>query len=492
MIPDIMLWLLPFLLTCNGSKYWLEPVRKKIFLDLRRKPSHAPRQSRPHMVGGGGAIIEESDNVELNQHNSSFKMIADAKNDSYYSNQDVETATQNLQNLRNRSTSILGKAVLATPHRRMIAVKIMISPRPPRSSRQHTPPLAVTTIFITKFTLAHELNCALRDLRIIDPKIPPQGTTFLARPNGIVINVGHVRAVIMRDCVWILPPEEEGPLVNEVIDALVPHLNWMLAGSTASELYSSGKSRKRGSTGVNDLEPAPAFEMLVLDALLGHVCSIEAQKAEDILKRVDDVLSVFGLEHFSSNGESPLNRKRKKESFLKTEKILGELLPLKNRVDQLEASFAEFVSAIEDVLKSDENMNAMCLPLRQKVLAPSPQPSSAQHQQVEVLFEDYLMQMEEVLHSLRTMQSSIKNTEEVVEIELDLVRNRMMRYEIVLEMVGLVVGCGAAITGLFGMNLVNHYEVHSTMFLQVSAFICIMMLLMGIVIKAQLVRDNIF
>jgi len=90
------------------------------------------------------------------------------------------------------------------------------------------------------------------------------------------------------------------------------------------------------------------------------------------------------------------------------------------------------------------------------------------------------------------MQSSIKNTEEVVEIELDLVRNRMMRYEIVLEMVGLVVGCGAAITGLFGMNLVNHYEVHSTMFLQVSAFICIMMLLMGIVIKAQLVRDNIF
>ena len=75
-------------------------------------------------------------------------------------------------------------------------------------------------------------------------------------------------------------------------------------------------------------------------------------------------------------------------------------------------------------MKSNKNMNTMCLPLWKKLLASSLHPSSAQIQQVEDLFEDYLMQMEEVCHSLRTMQSSIKNMEEVVEIELDFVRNR--------------------------------------------------------------------
>ena len=82
------------------------------------------------------------------------------------------------------------------------------------------------------------------------------------------------------------------------------------------------------------------------------------------------------------------------------------------------------------------------------------------HVEVELLFEDYLLQMDEVLHSLRSIQSSITNTEEVVEIELDLLRNRIMRYEMLLELSGLVVGIAAAVTSAFGMNLVNHFEDH--------------------------------
>eukprot|EP00957_Ditylum_brightwellii_P127208 9699449-Ditylum_brightwellii.AAC.1 len=61
--------------------------------------------------------------------------------------------------------------------------------------------------------------------------------------------------------------------------------------------------------------------------------------------------------------------------------------------------------------------------------------------------------MDEMLHSLRSVQSSVRNTEEVVEIELDLIRNRIMRYEMLLELSGLVVGVAAAVTGAFGMNL---------------------------------------
>jgi len=53
--------------------------------------------------------------------------------------------------------------------------------------------------------------------------------------------------------------------------------------------------------------------------------------------------------------------------------------------------------------------------------------------EVELLFKDYLLQMDEVLAALRSVQSYVRNTEEVVEIELDLLRNKIMTYEILLE-----------------------------------------------------------
>ena len=46
--------------------------------------------------------------------------------------------------------------------------------------------------------------------------------------------------------------------------------------------------------------------------------------------------------------------------------------------------------------------------------------------------------MEEVLYSLRSVQDLVRNTEEVVEIELDLLRNRIMMYEMLLKLLGLV------------------------------------------------------
>mmetsp|Transcript_20803 Transcript_20803/g.20023 ORF Transcript_20803/g.20023 Transcript_20803/m.20023 type:complete len:138 (-) Transcript_20803:9-422(-) len=113
------------------------------------------------------------------------------------------------------------------------------------------------------------------------------------------------------------------------------------------------------------------------------------------------------------------------------------------------------------------------------------------HVEVELLFEDYLLQMDEVLHSLRSVQSSVRNTEEVVEIELDLLRNRIMRYEMLLELSGLVVGVAAAVTGAFGMNLINRFEEHPTMFYQVSVGIILIMVAVGKVILNKLSADNI-
>mmetsp|Transcript_4158 Transcript_4158/g.6353 ORF Transcript_4158/g.6353 Transcript_4158/m.6353 type:complete len:101 (-) Transcript_4158:28-330(-) len=99
--------------------------------------------------------------------------------------------------------------------------------------------------------------------------------------------------------------------------------------------------------------------------------------------------------------------------------------------------------------------------------------------------------MDEMLAALRSVQSYVRNTEEVVEIELDLLRNRIMRYEMLLELSGLVVGVAAAVTGAFGMNLVNRLEEHPTMFYNISGALIVVMAAMGYSILRKLSVDDI-
>ena len=150
-----------------------------------------------------------------------------------------------------------------------------------------------------------------------------------------------------------------------------------------------------------------------------------------------DVLRAI-TSNFNQNSDVKKEKGIKKDAFLQKQAKLGELLPLKNKVDELEAKCSEVASAIAEVLKDDEDMANMRLSeITHDGCVPDGDPMNL-HVEVELLFEDYLLQMDEVLNSLRTVQRSVQNTEEVVEIEVDLLRNRIMSYEMLLELSGLV------------------------------------------------------
>jgi len=461
--------------------------------------------------------------------------------------------------------AILGRAVLTTPHRRMPAAQIALGLRPSLLSLQSSEMVA-TQIFVTKFSLSESLGCALRDLRVIDQFAAGgryAGPAFLARKKCVVVNVGHVRAIVMRDQVLVFIPEATNngnggsgvsvgnsmgidtlglpgqmdqidtiETIERLVEALVIHLNTIYHSSPTVPLDADENDRthlnyKNSSTidpnvvqsaGVTDegkelpiwigkrdtsgmhvntnrkgVKPqkgapsedvAPPFELVVIEALLGHVCGFESFKVVELIKNAEDILKgiIDGI-----NGKDP----GKKDAFLQMQAKLAELLPLKNRVDELEARCSEVTSAIAEVLKNDEDMAAMRLSEVQDTDLSSDIPSSL-HVEVELLFEDYLLQMDEVLHSLRTVQSSVRNTEEVVEIELDLLRNRIMRYEVLLELAGLVVGFAAAVTGAFGMNLISHHEDNTRMFYYVIATLTLLMGAMGYGCLRKLTLDNIF
>ncbi len=70
------------------------------------------------------------------------------------------------------------------------------------------------------------------------------------------------------------------------------------------------------------------------------------------------------------------------------------------------------------------------------------------HEEVEMMFENYLMQLEWADTEIREAQHAIRNTEDTVEIQLDLLRNRILRFELLLNIVTAVVSFGCLVTGM--------------------------------------------
>jgi magnesium transporter len=90
---------------------------------------------------------------------------------------------------------------------------------------------------------------------------------------------------------------------------------------------------------------------------------------------------------------------------------------------------------------------------------------------IESLYENYLRESEWIDSEIGDLLDEITNTEENVVLQLDLLRNRILRFELTLSICSFVATCGALATGLFGMNLLSRYETHPTMFYYISAFI---------------------
>jgi magnesium transporter len=154
-----------------------------------------------------------------------------------------------------------------------------------------------------------------------------------------------------------------------------------------------------------------------------------------------------------------------------------ELLPLKNKIDELRKRVKEVKKSISDILSNDEDMNLMYLmsPKEGKqqlefdasnpFLPASQKPDdTVDTMSLEMLFENYLNEIEWIASEVEEVIDEITNTEENVVLQLDILRNRILRFELSLSMSSFVVTCGALVTGLFGMNLTSQLETEKHVF----------------------------
>lgn len=299
--------------------------------------------------------------------------------------------------------------------------------------------MAVETT-LSRQQLATELNCPLRDLRVADPTFPGQFPSVLARCGSIIFSVAEVKAVIRSRELLLFPSNPDVlSIVSSVQEKIPGGIAWAGMGGSVP------------------------FEQTAMECCLKYVCHGLHESVHNVEPRLRTVLDSF---------------ETSKSSLISS---LHRLLPLKNELDELQETLVSVCKCMNEVLMSDEDMALMYLTAGEQSGGAARDPR--QHQEVEMLFENYLFQVELLASDVREFQNEVRNTEEIVEIELDVLRNNILRFELLLSISAFTVTLGALVTGVFGMNLLSGWEDKPSAFWGVTGgiYVCIVLSIAGTV-----------
>jgi hypothetical protein len=111
---------------------------------------------------------------------------------------------------------------------------------------------------------------------------------------------------------------------------------------------------------------------------------------------------------------------------------------------------------------------------------------------LEILLENYLNEVGWIGSEIDEHLDKIINTEENAALQIDLLRNRILRFELALSMGSFVVACAALVTGMFGMNLLSHVEHHPRMFWGVAGALAVGMVLSWQQLRHYARRQRLF
>ena len=264
----------------------------------------------------------------------------------------------------------------------------------------------------TRVALALELGFPLRDLRCLTPSFDI--SQVLVRAEAIVLNLKYVRAVLTAEHVLLMDGEHE--LEEEV------------------------RARIRTPFPVRD-EP---FELLALEGIL-HYMLERLQGEIDLLEPA--VYSLLASLESDLAGDP-------------TEEELRALLGFSKQLGSFAYDVGELKESLDRLLQSEEDMAAMYLTDTRDGVGGRVE----NHQEVEILLENYTRRLEETRNGVLELQGYIAATEAYLKIRYDGQRNKIMRQTLMLSLATFSMGCGTAVSSVFGMNLLSSLEGHPHMF----------------------------
>jgi len=189
------------------------------------------------------------------------------------------------------------------------------------------------------------------------------------------------------------------------------------------------------------------FELQSVDALLASVIQMLSDDATHLTKRVMDLLQCTTSSHNERRGDF----------------VQDKLRLLKDEVKEKESRVQGFVRAMNLVLDETEDMALMNLSRLitnpERFIQPVPQHVlDEESDEPELILEAYLQQALSEVNALDLLKAKILNTEELVSLQMDTIRNRLLYINTMVTVISLCVAVGSFVGSIFGMNLTNGYE----------------------------------
>ena len=205
------------------------------------------------------------------------------------------------------------------------------------------------------------------------------------------------------------------------------------------------------------------FELQCVDAVLSSVIKLLMDDSSDLRSRILKVLEQ--LQHSGEKGTTGT-------VVAPGDHTQERLRLLKDEVKEMESRVQGFVRAISNILDDEEDMALMNLsriithperfiqPVSREIL-------EEESDEPELILEAHLQQALGEVNALELQKGKITNAEELVSLQMDTIRNRLLYINTVVSLLSLSVAVASMIGSIFGMNLINHLEDDEGAFLKV-------------------------
>jgi len=312
----------------------------------------------------------------------------------------------------------------------------------------------------------HQLPLRAQDVHALDVVAADTVKPFITvRRQCILFRVGPFRAIILRDRLILIVGAGIDPEKN--VDFIL--LN---------------RSYQRQFAQVNPFEEENAFQggddfewkalKLLLDCILlktVNTCDVLKPKISLLLKRIESSVT------------------------LAVTAELDELKKLKDDANRLENLLEKVTQALTDVMVDDSALIYMNLTRMTEqpdlFWNPNDPRNQALCEESSAFFEAFWQDISEVAASMKQVADDINNTEGTLQLQFDMSQNRIIAYNNIFTVVGLVFGFGSCICGIFGMNFKNgregyHYWFIGTTFILLGVMFSLFFWLIWILYKAGL------
>ncbi|XP_010493513.1 PREDICTED: magnesium transporter MRS2-11, chloroplastic-like [Camelina sativa] len=323
----------------------------------------------------------------------------------------------------------------------------------------------ISTRKINRRQLLKSSGLRPRDIRSVDPSLFMTNSvpSLLVREHAILLNLGSLRAIAMRDRVLIFDYNRN--LGRAFVDTLMPRLN--------------PRSMNGG--------PSMPFELEAVEsALISRIQRLE-QRLMDIEPRVQALLEVLPNRLTADIGLP----------------ILEELRISKQRLVELGSRAGALRQMLLDLLEDPHEIRRICIMGRNCTLRrgdddlectlPSEKLiAEEEEEEIKMLLENYLQRCESCHGQAERLLDSAKEMEDSIAVNLSSRRLEVSRFELLLQVGTFCVAVGALIAGIFGMNLRSYLEEQASAFWPTTGGIIIGAAVAFFLMYSYLSRRKIF